>query len=334
MKDNSINDSSNFRMVALDLDGTLLNSNHQLAEEQSQYLRNLHSKGFKVCIATGRAAPSVYGIVKKLAFPEPLPVVCSNGARGFLLSYNTDGTSSAVRKQNKCQEELFYVPVSRNAVTKTIQLAKKLGHFVQYYLDDGIYANPRTASHKRMIKEYEHLTDSHIVTVDDNFEQFLKLQQDDRLPSKLLVRCEKDEFSICHKSFIDLLYPTNDNTNNNDDDNDNDDDNNNCGRLAHIVAAFNNDLNWFLEILHPNVNKGHGLKNMCKKLDISLNEVVAMGDGTNDIEFLQMSGLGIAMNNAHESLIKVANYTTEWTNDEHGVIKALEDLRLKGKLLY
>ena len=63
-----------------------------------------------------------------------------------------------------------------------------------------------------------------------------------------------------------------------------------------------------------------------------MNDVVAMGDGTNDVEFLQMSGLGIAMNNAHESLRNVASYTIEWTNDEDGVMKALETLKSEGKL--
>lgn len=308
------NRSTPFRMVALDLDGTLLQSNHQLADEQAEYLRTLYKSGFRICIATGRAAPSVYDIVKKLALPDPTPVVCSNGARGFLLSYN-DTTSSTIDNHQKYQKELFYTPVSREAVTKTIQLAKKLGYFVQYYIDDGIYANPITESHRQMMKEYEILTDSTIETVDDDFDRFLGAQDDDKLPSKLLVRCEKEEFATCHPSFEELLNSTRDDD-----------------KLAHIVAAYNKDLDWFLEILHPDVNKGHGLRNMCQKLEIQMNDVIAIGDGTNDIEFLQMSGLGIAMNNAHESLTRVASYTTEWTNDEHGVMKTLEALKMKGKL--
>lgn len=313
-------------MVALDLDGTLLQSNHRLADEQAEYLRTLHKSGFRICIATGRAAPSVYEIVKKLALPEPTPVVCSNGARGFLLSYNARDAGDT-DEQQKHQQELFYTPVSREAVTKTIQLAKTFGYFVQYYIDDGIYANPITESHRQMMKEYEILTDSRIETVEDDFEQFLGTQQDDKLPSKLLVRCEKHEFAACHPSFVKLLYPTDDN-----DDDDGDDNNATTDRLAHIVAAFNNDLDWFLEILHPDVNKGHGLRSMCQNLEIPMHDVVAIGDGTNDVEFLQMSGLGIAMNNAHQILQKVANYTIEWTNDEHGVMKTLKDLKLKGKL--
>jgi len=309
-------------MVALDLDGTLLQSNHQLSEKQAEYLRTLYKSGLRICIATGRAAPSVYDIIKKLALPDPTPVVCSNGARGFLLSYNN---AAAISDHKKVQKELFYTPVSREAVTKTIQLAKKLGYFVQYYIGDGIYANPVTEDHRRMIKDYEILTDSRIEIIDDDFDQFLGPHKDDRLPSKLLVRCVKEEFATCHPSFVKLLRSTNT-------DGDNNDDNKTTDRLAHIVAAFNNDLDWFLEILHPAVTKGHGLHEMCRRLDIPMNDVIAIGDGTNDIEFLQMSGLGIAMNNAHESLRKVATYTMEWTNNEHGVMKTLEDLKLKGKL--
>ena len=43
-----------YRMVALDLDGTLLQPNRQISEETANYLRELHSRGFIVSIATGR----------------------------------------------------------------------------------------------------------------------------------------------------------------------------------------------------------------------------------------------------------------------------------------
>lgn len=43
-----------YRMVALDLDGTLLNSKHELTDATAAYLRRLHDKGIIVAIATGR----------------------------------------------------------------------------------------------------------------------------------------------------------------------------------------------------------------------------------------------------------------------------------------
>jgi hydroxymethylpyrimidine pyrophosphatase-like HAD family hydrolase len=43
-----------YQMVALDLDGTLLQPDRQISEETVNYLRYLHSRGFVVTIATGR----------------------------------------------------------------------------------------------------------------------------------------------------------------------------------------------------------------------------------------------------------------------------------------
>lgn len=53
-----------YRMVALDLDGTLLNSNHDISDATIEYLRRLHEKGFIVCIATGRSVSFLF---------QPLP---------------------------------------------------------------------------------------------------------------------------------------------------------------------------------------------------------------------------------------------------------------------
>jgi len=44
-----------YRMVALDLDGTLLGPDHLISEASVDYLRSLHKKGFIVSIATGRS---------------------------------------------------------------------------------------------------------------------------------------------------------------------------------------------------------------------------------------------------------------------------------------
>ena len=46
--------SVKYRMIALDLDGTLLNSKHEVTDEMAAYLRELHDKGIIVAIATGR----------------------------------------------------------------------------------------------------------------------------------------------------------------------------------------------------------------------------------------------------------------------------------------
>ena len=57
-----------------------------------------------------------------------------------------------------------------------------------------------------------------------------------------------------------------------------------------------------------------------------------MGDGDNDIEFLQEAGLGLAMANARQVLKDVADGVTERSNDQDGVAHELERLVAEGLL--
>ena len=66
----------------------------------------------------------------------------------------------------------------------------------------------------------------------------------------------------------------------------------------------------FANILAPAVSKGKALEVLASHLDISLAEVIAIGDGTNDISLLATAGLGIAMGNAHDEVKQVADYIT------------------------
>ncbi|KAG7368312.1 HAD-like domain containing protein [Nitzschia inconspicua] len=308
VKTTNSNNSKKFSMIALDLDGTLLQSNHRMADVQAEYLRRLYLEdGIRICIATGRAPHSVYEHVQQLALPDPVPVVCSNGARGFLLSFHDDDNDDNLQRL----QEIFYTPVDRHVVETTIQLAKKMGYCVQYYLEDVVYANPIDDEHRQLLKVYESITDCQIQEVEDDFASLIA---SGGLPSKMLVRFRDNGLQEAFRAFSDAFCSTE-------------------TPLATIIQGFIPRADWFLEILHPGVNKGNGLRTMCEELTISLDEVVAMGDGTNDIEFLTMAGWGVAMKNAQPSLKKVADATMEWTNDEHGVIKTIEQLRKEGRLL-
>lgn len=281
-----------YRMVALDLDGTLLNSKHQISDVQVEYLQSLYRRGFTVCIATGRAAPSVYEHVQKLNLPDPIPVVCSNGARGFRIDAKT------LQK-----EELFYTPVPKDVVYETIRIAEQCGFAVQYYHDEFIYVNSSKPEHVAITNKYSELTGSQILPVTDNFESMLRQNQ---LPSKLLVLFNESKLEEAAHQYTSKL----------------------SDKATVVMGAFD----WFLEVLNPLVHKGHGLSAMCQELAIPLEECIAMGDGSNDLEFLEMAGLGLAMKNAKEVAKKRASWTIEWNNDEHGVMKALQRLELGGKL--
>jgi hydroxymethylpyrimidine pyrophosphatase-like HAD family hydrolase len=73
---------------------------------------------------------------------------------------------------------------------------------------------------------------------------------------------------------------------------------------------------------------------MCAKLGIPLEQCVAIGDGSNDLEFLQMAGKGIAMKNGKDAVKKAADEVMEWTNDQHGVMLTLQNMERKGLLCF
>ena len=70
-------------------------------------------------------------------------------------------------------------------------------------------------------------------------------------------------------------------------------------------VAVTSSIRTFLEVLRRGVNKGQALQHVMRRYEIDLRDVVAFGDGLNDLEMLQEVGLGVAMENAYQEL-KVA----------------------------
>jgi Cof subfamily protein (haloacid dehalogenase superfamily) len=89
------------------------------------------------------------------------------------------------------------------------------------------------------------------------------------------------------------------------------------------ICTFNG---WpWIEIGSPNTNKGFAMEFVCGHLGISCQDVIAFGDGENDVEMLKMAGLGVAMANADEHAIQAAD-ATALSHDEDGVAVFLENL--------
>ena len=81
------------------------------------------------------------------------------------------------------------------------------------------------------------------------------------------------------------------------------------------------------EVLPKGNNKGTGLKALAEKLGIKQEEVMAIGDGNNDVEMLEYANYGVAMGNATELARKAAKYITD-TNGNDGVAKAIKKYAL------
>ena len=79
----------------------------------------------------------------------------------------------------------------------------------------------------------------------------------------------------------------------------------------------------WLEIMIPNVTKATGLERVAQKSGISLQDMMAFGDGENDIEMLKEVGLGIAMENAFAHVKEIADDVTS-SNEEDGIAVAIK----------
>jgi Cof subfamily protein (haloacid dehalogenase superfamily) len=81
----------------------------------------------------------------------------------------------------------------------------------------------------------------------------------------------------------------------------------------------------FLELALPGVSKGSALEFVCERLGIDPAAVVAFGDGANDVELLEVAGLGVAVADADAALGPIAGWTVP-SVDEDGVAGFLDAL--------
>lgn len=81
-------------------------------------------------------------------------------------------------------------------------------------------------------------------------------------------------------------------------------------------------------IVKENTNKWEAIKMLCKSKKISIDDIISIGDGENDIEMIQNSGLGITLENAPEHIKRIADLVIP-SNNDNGVAFFLEGLKEK-----
>lgn len=79
---------------------------------------------------------------------------------------------------------------------------------------------------------------------------------------------------------------------------------------------------FFIEVTDLNITKGQTLATLAQQWGIERHEIIAFGDGNNDISMIEFAGLGVAMSNATEELKAVSDVVT-LSNDEDGLAHAL-----------
>lgn len=91
------------------------------------------------------------------------------------------------------------------------------------------------------------------------------------------------------------------------------------GDAAHITKSKP----YFLEVMHPEANKGRALLHLAQTLGIKQSEIIGIGDSYNDLDLISEAGLGVAMGNAPDDVKRLADYVT-YSNNEEGVRHVLE----------
>ncbi|KAG2497861.1 hypothetical protein HYH03_004127 [Edaphochlamys debaryana] len=88
-------------------------------------------------------------------------------------------------------------------------------------------------------------------------------------------------------------------------------------------ASLTTALTGMLEVLPLGASKGEGLRWLLAHLGVEPQHVMALGDGENDVEMLQLAGLGVAMGNAGPKAKAAADVVLDETNDQDGVAAAI-----------
>ncbi|MDL2298459.1 Cof-type HAD-IIB family hydrolase [Synergistaceae bacterium OttesenSCG-928-D05] len=261
------------KLIAVDMDGTLLNERSELTERTEKALHNAIADGIKVVVATGRMYPSALPFVKRLG--TDAPCIFYNGA--------------IVR--NPVTKEIYYERgLGEETTADILSLYKDNNWYVQTYFDDKLYV---VDDKDERCKYYESISRMKAVPLG---EEFWRFGVDS---TKMLgIAFDPEEYSAMTKATTDEL----------------------SGR---VYAATS----WgsFIEMVHPDVNKAKALESVATMLGIAREDVMAFGDGSNDKEMLLWAGTGVAMGNACDKVLAVADIVAP-SNDDDGIAVIVEEL--------
>jgi len=80
----------------------------------------------------------------------------------------------------------------------------------------------------------------------------------------------------------------------------------------------------YLEAVPPGVSKGRAVEDLCRRLNIPIENAAAVGDEVNDISMLRAAGIGVAVRNAVPEVKSAADYVTERDNNHDAVAEVIE----------
>ena len=250
------------KLLVVDIDGTLLNKDGAISNEDRDALAKVCESGIQVALSTGRVAKACVDIMAQLSLD------------GYHIFF--DG---ALVSNPETGEEVYVRPISKESIRQTVEFAHLNKITLDFYSSTHYFVERESWGSDIRRDFYKTLP----IVVD-----YPKLWREERiLKATLTVRSpeEKARANDFYQHFKDIL----------------------AFSWTRTPAYPEVD---FINVLAPDVSKGKALEALASYLGVPLTEVVAIGDGDNDISLLSTAGLAIAMANATDELKAVADHVT------------------------
>ena len=275
------------KLIASDMDGTLLNHNHKIPKENVKLINFAKNQGIEFVVATGRA------------YYEALPALNEENINCDVISFNGgivyDKNGNIISITPMLPKDLYY----------TIEILKSFDISYQLYTKNTIY----TTSIETDINAYIDLIRSNGYEPDV---EHLRAEAQQKLDVGYITEVENIELYLNEKENppIKIIAISND-----------------ISKLENAAKLLSENTSISvtssgannIEIMHKNATKGTALKEIAKIYGINLENAVAIGDNLNDQAMLDIVGYSVAMKNGNTILKEQAKYVTEKTNSEGGV---------------
>ncbi|MCY6369870.1 Cof-type HAD-IIB family hydrolase [Clostridium ganghwense] len=297
-----------YKLLALDMDGTLLDNNQKISKENIEAIQKAKELGVKVVLTTGRAIGGIEEYLKELDLisEDNYSVTCS----GALILNNTK--KEIIECNNISHDEFKF----------TFNLAEELNITLNIYSNDGILVPSHSIfSHfdsvannlPLKIADFNSLDEETVINKITLINEDLSIAE--QLSTFFPSICLKDIHINANQKFDKDLF---------------EDVSNLPIELLENFTILKTSP-YTLEVLNKNCNKGTGVKRMAEELGIKQEEIICIGDSGNDKHMIEYAGLGVAMGNAFTEIKEIADYVT-YTNEENGVAHIIQKFILNEQL--
>lgn len=269
------------KLIAIDLDGTLLNEQKQISERNIRALKKAMAQDIKIVICSGRSwsgVKPVFEDLKKRAgiIDDKDEYMIINNGCATISSKNYEVVKSHQLSVEDIKDLKTYVD---NQDT------------VQYTLFD---LDNYFCLHEVPNKHVEY--DAALVFVPVRQLKFDKAISGNYKMLQAMYLADKDDLD----DFVEK----------------------NARELSEKYSVVRSQ-DYIFEIMPKGVTKSSALRELCDHLNISSDEVMAIGDANNDLEMLKFAKYGVAMGNATD-LVKTSVQYHTLSNEEDGVAYIIE----------